>query len=149
MHETTALGAAIAAGFAIDIWKEFDELKHMNRANRTIFYPKISEIESAKMYKQWTKAVEMSRGWLDTSEIDSWRTPYKLCQFHFPFSLWVTQQITLVFYGVLRGEAFILATMCDHTQVNYKCGHHRFLVIAWCTIYARTGKICPLNVVIM
>ncbi|KAL2215820.1 putative glycerol kinase [Thermoascus aurantiacus ATCC 26904] len=71
MHETTALGAAIAAGFAIDIWKEFDELKHMNRANRTIFYPKISEIESAKMYKQWTKAVEMSRGWLDTSEIDS------------------------------------------------------------------------------
>ncbi|KAL1998744.1 hypothetical protein VTN02DRAFT_5643 [Thermoascus thermophilus] len=71
MHETTALGAAIAAGFAIDIWKEFDELKHMNRANRTTFTPKISEIESAKMYKQWTKAVEMSRGWLDTSEIDS------------------------------------------------------------------------------
>ncbi|KAL1998742.1 hypothetical protein VTN02DRAFT_5641 [Thermoascus thermophilus] len=37
--------------------------------------------------------------------------------------------------------------MCDHIQVNYRCGHHRFLVTAWCTIYARTGKICPLNVV--
>ncbi|KAJ9373657.1 hypothetical protein DTO282E5_1812 [Paecilomyces variotii] len=71
MHETTALGAAIAAGFAVGIWKEFDELKHMNRANRTTFTPKISPLESAKMYKQWSKAVEMSRGWLDTSEIDT------------------------------------------------------------------------------
>ncbi|KAK4862978.1 hypothetical protein LT330_010689 [Penicillium expansum] len=31
MHETTALGAAIAAGFAIDIWKDFSELEQMNR----------------------------------------------------------------------------------------------------------------------
>lgn len=70
MHETTALGAAIAAGFAIDIWTTFDELKHMNRANTTTFEPILSPQESAKMYKQWSKAVEMSRGWLDTSEID-------------------------------------------------------------------------------
>ncbi|KAJ6048520.1 hypothetical protein N7499_000598 [Penicillium canescens] len=40
MHETTALGAAIAAGFAIDIWKDFSELKDMNRANRASFTPK-------------------------------------------------------------------------------------------------------------
>ncbi|KAL1965081.1 hypothetical protein VTN77DRAFT_6141 [Rasamsonia byssochlamydoides] len=71
MHETTALGAAIAAGFAIDIWTTFDELKHMNRANTTTFKPILSTQESAKMYKQWSKAVEMSRGWLDTSEIDA------------------------------------------------------------------------------
>ncbi|OJJ49435.1 hypothetical protein ASPZODRAFT_92117 [Penicilliopsis zonata CBS 506.65] len=71
MHETTALGAAIAAGFAIDVWKEFDELKHMNRANRTTFTPKISKPQSAKMYKKWSKAVEMSRGWLDVDEMDS------------------------------------------------------------------------------
>ena len=69
MHETTALGAAIAAGFAIDIWKEFDELKNMNRANRTSFTPAISREQSQKMYKQWTKAVEMSRGWVDTKEM--------------------------------------------------------------------------------
>ncbi|KAF7118820.1 hypothetical protein CNMCM5793_008449 [Aspergillus hiratsukae] len=71
MHETTALGAAIAAGFAIDVWKEFSELKNMNRANRTTFTPRISPAQSARMYKQWTKAVEMSRGWLDTNEIES------------------------------------------------------------------------------
>ncbi|KAL3479116.1 FGGY family of carbohydrate kinase [Aspergillus californicus] len=69
MHETTALGAAIAAGFAIDIWKEFDELRDMNRANRTSFSPVISEEQSSKMYKQWEKAVEMSRGWVDQSEM--------------------------------------------------------------------------------
>lgn len=68
MHETTALGAAIAAGFAIDIWKDFSELRNMNRANRTIFVPKISANESQKMYKTWSKAVEMSRGWLDPTE---------------------------------------------------------------------------------
>lgn len=70
MHETTALGAAIAAGFAIDIWKEFSELRNMNRANRTSFSPAISPEHSGKMYKQWTKAVDMSRGWVDSSEME-------------------------------------------------------------------------------
>ena len=70
MHETTALGAAIAAGFAANIWKEFEELKDMNRANRTTFLPHASPVQSKKMYRQWTKAVEMSRGWIDTNEMD-------------------------------------------------------------------------------
>ncbi len=68
MRETTALGAAIAAGFAIDVWKEFDELKEINRADRTIFRPGISKEQSEHMYRRWTKAVEMSKGWLDASE---------------------------------------------------------------------------------
>lgn len=70
MHETTALGTAIAAGFAVGIWKEFDELKHMNRANRTTFSPQISPQQSERMYKKWSKAVEMSRGWVDNHELD-------------------------------------------------------------------------------
>lgn len=70
MHETTALGAAISAGFAVDIWKNFSELKNMNRANRTIFTPKISVERSSKLYKQWSKAVEMSRGWLNNNDIE-------------------------------------------------------------------------------
>lgn len=64
MHETTALGAAIAAGFAINIWKDFSELKHMNRANRASFTPTMSVKASSRMYKKWSKAVEMSRGWM-------------------------------------------------------------------------------------
>lgn len=68
MRETTSLGAAIAAGFAVDVWKEFDELKQINQKGRTIFKPNISEEESAKMFKKWSRAVEMCRGWLDASE---------------------------------------------------------------------------------
>jgi glycerol kinase len=64
MHETTALGAAIAAGFAVNIWKDFSELKHMNRANRASFTPTMSVKASGRMYKKWSKAVEMSRGWM-------------------------------------------------------------------------------------
>ena len=68
MRETTALGAAIAAGFAIDIWKEFEELKEINRVDRMVFSPQVSEEQRATMYKRWTKAVEMSKGWLEVSQ---------------------------------------------------------------------------------
>ena len=70
MRETTALGAAIAAGFAVDVWKEFEELSEINQTDRMVFRPQISQKQSAKMYKSWVKAVEMSRGWLDASEAD-------------------------------------------------------------------------------
>ena len=65
MRETTALGAAIAAGFAVDVWKEFEELENINRKDRMIFKPQMSKEASGKMYKRWERAVEMSRGWLD------------------------------------------------------------------------------------
>ncbi|TKA75455.1 hypothetical protein B0A49_05712 [Cryomyces minteri] len=63
MRETTALGAAIAAGFAVDIWKEFDELKQINQKDRTVFNPDVPEKESTKMFRRWSRAVEMCRGW--------------------------------------------------------------------------------------
>ena len=65
MRETTALGAAIAAGFAVGVWKEFGELKEINKEDRTVFYPQISRDESSRMFGRWEKAVEMSRGWMD------------------------------------------------------------------------------------
>ncbi len=68
MRETTSLGAAIAAGFAVDVWKEFDELKEINKEDRTVFQPRISRDASERMYKRWEKAVEMSRGWVDSDE---------------------------------------------------------------------------------
>lgn len=70
MHETTALGAAIAAAFAIDVWKDFADLKYMNRANRATFHPRISQKASGRMYKRWSKAVEMSRGWTNAEGSD-------------------------------------------------------------------------------
>ncbi|KAF4631741.1 hypothetical protein G7Y89_g6386 [Cudoniella acicularis] len=69
MRETTALGAAIAAGFAVGIWKQFDELKEINKKDRTIFTPKVDTKKSRMMFKKWEQAVEMSKGWvLENSE---------------------------------------------------------------------------------
>jgi glycerol kinase len=68
MRETTALGAAIAAGFAVDIWKEFDELKSINKEDRTIFKPQISKKKSDTMFRHWSHAVEMSKGWVRETE---------------------------------------------------------------------------------
>lgn len=68
MRETTALGAAIAAGFAVKVWASFDELKEINKEDRFVFKPKITQKASDKMYKKWNKAVQMSKGW--TTEED-------------------------------------------------------------------------------
>ena len=66
MRETTSLGAAIAAGFAVDVWKEFEELKDINCEDHTVFKPQISTEASSKMFERWERAVEMSRGWLES-----------------------------------------------------------------------------------
>jgi glycerol kinase len=65
MLETTALGAAIAAGFASGVWETFDELKNVNTAGTTKFTPKIEKEEREKRFAKWEKAVEMCRGWVD------------------------------------------------------------------------------------
>ncbi|RDW85861.1 glycerol kinase [Coleophoma crateriformis] len=68
MRETTALGAAIAAGFAVGIWKEFDELKNINREDRKIFSPGPDKKKYRQMFRKWEQAVEMSRGWVRETE---------------------------------------------------------------------------------
>ncbi len=65
MLETTALGAAIAAGFAIGVWQSFDELKNVNTAGVKTFEPKISAQEKDARFNRWQKAVEMCRGWAE------------------------------------------------------------------------------------
>lgn len=65
MREATALGAAIAAGFAVGIWESYDELKTINTTGRTEFTPKIGQEERERMFGKWSKAVEMCRGWID------------------------------------------------------------------------------------
>ncbi|KJZ71148.1 hypothetical protein HIM_09447 [Hirsutella minnesotensis 3608] len=64
MRETTALGAAIAAGLATGVWADLDELRFVNASNRTVFEPKLAGEERNKMRRLWERAVEMSRGWV-------------------------------------------------------------------------------------
>lgn len=78
MSETTALGAAIAAGFATGVWKSFDELKEVNTAGQVTFEPKMDEEESKKLFKRWERAVKMSKGWLAEEEPDKEKNGSKL-----------------------------------------------------------------------
>lgn len=70
MRETTALGAAIAAGLATGVWKELDDLNQVNRKNRKVFQPQVPRAKAEKMYKRWNQAVEMSKGWVLDNEDD-------------------------------------------------------------------------------
>jgi glycerol kinase len=63
MRETTALGAAIAAGLAVGIWRNFAELRDINRAGGAVFEPNVPKEKSAEMFGLWEKAVHMSKGW--------------------------------------------------------------------------------------
>lgn len=64
MRETTALGAAIAAGLAVGIWESFEDLREINTEGRTIFKPQLKKEDSEARFSRWQKAVQMSKGWL-------------------------------------------------------------------------------------
>lgn len=63
MRETTALGAAIAAGIAAGVWSNLEELQNVNTDGQTTFNPSIEREEADKRFSRWEKAVEMCRGW--------------------------------------------------------------------------------------
>lgn len=65
MRETTALGAAIAAGLATGVWNSIDDLKEVNKKGRTVFNSTIPEEQREKMYHGWKEAVKRSFGWAD------------------------------------------------------------------------------------
>jgi glycerol kinase len=64
--ETTALGAAYAAGLAVGFWKTTDELEtNWNEAQR--WQPEWSDEQRATGYAGWKKAVERTLDWVDVS----------------------------------------------------------------------------------
>lgn len=64
MRETTALGAAIAAGLAVGVWKNLADIKDVNSEGETIFKPRLKKEERECRFGTWQKAVRMSKGWL-------------------------------------------------------------------------------------
>lgn len=62
--ETTALGAAYAAGLAAGYWSGLDDLRRNWQVQRT-FTPTWDEARRAAGYAGWRKAVARSRGWLE------------------------------------------------------------------------------------
>jgi glycerol kinase len=62
--ETTALGAAYAAGLAVGFWSDTEELKaNWNESKR--WQPQWSDEQRATGYAGWRKAVDRSLGWVD------------------------------------------------------------------------------------
>ncbi|MCW2602181.1 MAG: glpK [Pseudonocardiales bacterium] len=62
--ETTALGAAYAAGLAVGFWRDTDELRaNWNESRR--WSPEWSDEQRAGGYAGWKKAVERTLDWVD------------------------------------------------------------------------------------
>ncbi len=62
--ETTALGAAYAAGLAVGFWGDIEETRKNWQIDKT-WTPAMGEEERAKLYKGWLKAVQKSMHWLE------------------------------------------------------------------------------------
>lgn len=63
--ETTALGAAFAAGLAVGIWKDLDEISLLWSVAET-YQPNMSLDERRTKWVGWKKAVGKSLGWVET-----------------------------------------------------------------------------------
>ena len=62
--ETTALGAAYAAGLAIGFWDDLDELRSNWEQDKT-WQPKMDSQSRSKLFAGWKKAVERTLDWVD------------------------------------------------------------------------------------
>jgi glycerol kinase len=62
--ETTALGAAYAAGLAVGFWSDLSELRERWAEDKR-WEPSMSAADREAGYARWQKAVERSLGWVD------------------------------------------------------------------------------------
>jgi glycerol kinase len=62
MAETTALGAAYAAGLAVGYWKNIDDLRQ-NWGIAKTYEPDMDDAQRQKLMRGWQKAIERSFGW--------------------------------------------------------------------------------------
>ncbi|MFD1713271.1 glycerol kinase GlpK [Amnibacterium flavum] len=62
--ETTALGAAYAAGLAVGFWENLDDLRANWQENKR-WTPSMDEAERERTYRLWKKAVTKTFDWVD------------------------------------------------------------------------------------
>jgi glycerol kinase len=65
IQETTALGAAYAAGLAVKFFSGLEELR-ANWAVDRAWKPQLGETERERLYRQWKKAVTRSFDWMES-----------------------------------------------------------------------------------
>jgi glycerol kinase len=64
VSETTALGAAYAAGLAVGFWSGLDELRQ-NWAEDKTWHPAMAPADREKYYREWKKAVDRTFDWVE------------------------------------------------------------------------------------
>jgi glycerol kinase len=64
VNETTALGAAYAAGLAVGFWKDEQELRTHWKADR-VWRPQMKEEIREELYRGWRKAIQRSLDWVE------------------------------------------------------------------------------------
>ncbi|MEO7753093.1 MAG: glycerol kinase GlpK [Terracoccus sp.] len=64
VSETTALGAAYAAGLAVGYWSSTDEIT-ANWGEDKRWSPQLDEAERERLYRTWKKAVQRTLDWVD------------------------------------------------------------------------------------
>ena len=64
VSETTALGAAFAAGLAVGFWKDLDELRERWRGGSPLGAPAWRRPSANARYARWKKAVTRSFDWV-------------------------------------------------------------------------------------
>ena len=66
--ETTALGAAYAAGLAVGFWADLDDLAKNWQEDRR-WTPSMDEAEQARLVRNWKKAVTKTLDWVDADVV--------------------------------------------------------------------------------
>jgi glycerol kinase len=61
--ETTALGAAYAAGLAVGYWSGLDEIRDL-WAEDARWSPALGADDRERLHRRWQEAVERSLGWV-------------------------------------------------------------------------------------
>jgi glycerol kinase len=64
VNETTALGAAYAAGLAVGVWSDEKEIRNNWSADRR-WDPQMDPLRREQLYAQWRKAVTRTLDWVD------------------------------------------------------------------------------------
>ncbi|MGZ4517359.1 MAG: FGGY-family carbohydrate kinase, partial [Mycobacteriaceae bacterium] len=65
--ETTALGAAYAAGLAVGFWDSEDDIRN-NWAQDKSWTPSMDPARREKLYARWKKAVTRTLNWVDDED---------------------------------------------------------------------------------
>lgn len=66
MTESTAMGAAMAAGLATGVWRNLEEMENAlaESQKEDVFTGQLSQEERERKWNLWERAVEKSLGWV-------------------------------------------------------------------------------------